>query len=189
MGSTATTFVLSHKLSGHKFDPFHIANATLAGGVSIGASARLDMTPGGALLLGCLAGAVSVGGYFYISPRVLEARLGIYDTCGVHSLHGMPSVLGGLASAIFVTLDANAPFLEFGQGQQALHQILAVVCTVVFAVASGLFTGFVMVKVVPDTPWEYDDAEWWKADYLLEDDFSDVADKSNHSHGSVLPLP
>jgi ammonium transporter Rh len=26
--------------------------------------------------------------------------LGIYDTCGVHNLHGIPGVLGGIVSAI-----------------------------------------------------------------------------------------
>lgn len=184
LGSTGATFFLSHKIVG-KFDPFHIANSTLAGGVAAGASARLDMTPGGALLLGIVAGTVSVLGYVYTSP-MLEARLSVYDTCGVHNLHGMPSVIGGLASAIFVTLDSSAEFLEFGRGQQALRQVLAVVCTVTFALVTGLCTGFVMVKVVADTPAEYDDAVWWESEYLGEAPL--LEDKSNHSRGSVLPV-
>ena len=185
MGSTGVTFFLSHKIVG-KFDPFHIANSTLAGGVAVGASARLDMTPGGALFLGCIAGAVSVLGYVHVSP-MLEAKLGTYDTCGVHNLHGLPSVVGGLASAVFVTLDSNANFLKFSKGQQAFRQVMAVVCTIAFALVSGWITGFMMVKAVPDTPPEYDDAAWWESEYHVEIAYVED-DKSNRSRGSVLPV-
>lgn len=185
LGSTAVTFVLSHKIVG-KFDAVHIANSTLAGGVAIGASARLDMTPAGALLLGVMAGGISVLGYVYVSPMI-ESRLGLYDTCGVHSLHGLPSLFGGLASAVFVTMDSNADFLEYGKGQQALRQVMAVLCTIAFAVVTGLITGFVLVKAVPTTPAEYDDSAWFEAEYLEEVDYVDD-DKSNRSRGSILPV-
>jgi ammonium transporter Rh len=185
LGSTSATFFLSHKIVG-KFDPFHIANSTLAGGVAVGASARLDMTPGGALLLGVIAGTVSVLGFVYVSP-MLEARLSTYDSCGVHNLHGLPSVIGGLASAVFVTLDSGAEFLEYGKGQQAFRQILAVVCTIAFALVSGWATGVVLVKADQDTPAEYYDGAWWESEYLDEVDFADD-DKSHHSRGSILPV-
>ena len=187
LGSTAVTFVLSHKIVG-KLDPVHIANSTLAGGVAAGASARLNMTPGGALAVGILAGAVSVLGYVYVSP-VLEAKLSVYDTCGVHNLHGMPAVLGGLASAIFVTVDSHADFLAFEKGHQALRQIVAVMGTVAFAIVTGWFTGLVMVKAVVQetTPAEYDDAAWWESDYLGEVAYVED-DKSNRSRGSILPV-
>jgi len=44
----------------------HIQNATLAGGVAMGASANLIVHPFGALLTGSCAGALSVIGYRYI---------------------------------------------------------------------------------------------------------------------------
>jgi ammonium transporter Rh len=166
VGSTSATFFLSHKLVG-KLDPFHIANSTLAGGVAVGSSARLDMTPGGALLLGVIAGVVSVLGFVYVSP-VLERKFSTHDTCGVHNLHGLPSVTGGLASAIFVTMDSSAEFLEFGKGQQAFHQILAVLSTIAFALMSGWVTGIIMVMADNDNSAEYYDGTWWEGEYFEE---------------------
>ncbi len=68
LGSTGASFYMSQKLCHGKLDP--------------GSSARLAMTPGGALLLGVLAGVVSVYGYVYSTP-MLEKTIGVYDTCGV----------------------------------------------------------------------------------------------------------
>jgi ammonia channel protein AmtB len=79
-------FHMGHKLYKEKFDPVHIANATLAGGVAVGSSAYLAMTPGGALLLGVLAGVVSVYGYVYSTP-MLE-KLDVFVNCGMGHLHG-----------------------------------------------------------------------------------------------------
>lgn len=186
LGSTLATFCVSRTIVG-KFNPFHIANATLAGGVAVGVSARLDISVGGALLLGILAGAISTLGFVYVSP-MLETKLDIYDTCGVHNLHGMPSILGGLASAIFVTVDSGADFLQHEDTRtQAGHQVLAVLATLAFALTSGWLTGIVLVKCSPSTPSvEYDDAAWWESSYLNYAGL--LKDKSNHSHGSVLPV-
>ena len=39
-------------------------------------------------------GGLSVFGYVFVTP-FLDNR-GIHDTCGVHNLHGMPGVMGGI---------------------------------------------------------------------------------------------
>lgn len=121
---TVMTFATSRLFRrAHHFTMEDIQNATLAGGVAMGASADILVSPGGfafvfdfvfvfvfcllifvclaqaALLVGSLAGTLSVFGFAILSPW-LQRKLRIYDTCGVHNLHGMPSILGALVSTI-----------------------------------------------------------------------------------------
>uniref|UniRef100_A0A0B7A560 Ammonium transporter AmtB-like domain-containing protein n=1 Tax=Arion vulgaris TaxID=1028688 RepID=A0A0B7A560_9EUPU len=86
-----------------RFDMVHIQNATLAGGVAVGTSADLMIQPYGAIIIGSLAGFVSVIGYKYITP-FLRTKLKIHDTCGVNNLHGMPAILAGIIGAIVVSM-------------------------------------------------------------------------------------
>ena len=44
----------------------HLQNATLAGGVVVGAVADMSLTPGGAVVAGALAGMVSTLGFKYV---------------------------------------------------------------------------------------------------------------------------
>lgn len=162
LGSTCATFFLSQYLNDGKFDAVHVQNSTLAGGVAIGATARLALGPGTAFLVGLAAGIVSVLGYFYSSPW-LEEKFGIFDTCGVGNLHGYPSVLGGLLSIFFVMIHSNADFLTYGSGIQSIIQLLAVIATLTMAVITGYWSGSSLLvsssffAAVPD----YEDAVWW----------------------------
>lgn len=45
----------------------HVQNATLAGGVAIGTASNMSVAPWGALLIGCIAGALSTVGYAYVT--------------------------------------------------------------------------------------------------------------------------
>jgi len=145
---------------GHKFNMVSIQNATLAGGVAVGSSSDLVIQPWGAILIGVVAGALSVVGYVYIQPW-LEKKIGLDDTCGVHNLHGMPGVLGGLAGAISSAMAnqerygnsisavfaARAAESEGGEGrtagEQASFQVAALVTTVAIAIGSGIITGLI----------------------------------------------
>ncbi|XP_063170309.1 ammonium transporter Rh type C [Candoia aspera] len=82
-----------------KLNMVHIQNATLAGGVAVGTSAEMMLTPYGALIVGFICGIVTTIGYVYITP-FLDAKLHIQDTCGIHNLHGMPGLIGGIVGAI-----------------------------------------------------------------------------------------
>ena len=129
-GATIATYVFSVLIRG-KIEIGDIANASLAGGVAIGASCA-NVTPGWSILIGSVAGAISVIGYTIIQPRLQKATGGI-DTCGVHNLHGMPGVFGGLIAAVFVA----AP----------LWQLTGIGITLVLAIGTGLAVGFVVSKM------------------------------------------
>ena len=45
----------------------HIQNSTLAGGVAIGTAADMMVQPWGAVLIGMIAGVISVLGYAYLT--------------------------------------------------------------------------------------------------------------------------
>jgi ammonium transporter Rh len=69
--------------------------------------------------VGVCAGILSTVGYVFITPA-LEKRIGLKDTCGVHNLHGMPGVLGGLVAALVAWLryDVNKAVLEYVSAPQ-----------------------------------------------------------------------
>ena len=53
------------------FTQVHIQNATLAGGVAVGACADMVIEPWGAVLIGCCSAIVSVAGYTFLSVSYL----------------------------------------------------------------------------------------------------------------------
>jgi ammonium transporter Rh len=140
-GATIATYVFSVLIRG-KIEIGDIANASLAGGVAIGASCA-NVTPGLSILIGSVAGAISVVGYNFIQPW-LQKKTGGVDTCGVHNLHGMPGVFGGLVALAFVA--------------SPIWQAAGIVLTVVLAVGAGLGVGFAVSRLGrKETP--YDDQE------------------------------
>ena len=153
-GSTVSTFIISRLVKNGKFDMVHVQNATLAGGVAVGAAADLYLHPTGAISVGIIAGALSVCGYDYLSD-FLNDKLRIADTCGVHNLHGMPGILGGIVSAIAIAAADGTnvyppkghPDYPFGDNDlqtQAGYQMAAVCVTVGMAVTLGCLTAFAM---------------------------------------------
>ncbi|KAG5880983.1 hypothetical protein JTB14_024522 [Gonioctena quinquepunctata] len=187
-----------------KFDMVHVQNSTLAGGVAVGASANLMLQPGGAIIVGIIAGFLSVYGYSRITP-FLENSLNIPDTCGVHNLHGLPAVLAGVVSAIMAGIASETNYHEslyeiyparsdkamarvFGSdifpgdgrsaGQQAGYQILALIMTLAIAIVGGLITGLILITSrmghVPRR-LHFNDVGFWK---LPEE----TLEKENHTH-------
>lgn len=154
-----------------KFNMVDIQNATLAGGVAMGTACNLAVQPWGALSVGFVAAAVSAAGYSYVSPA-LENR-GLFDTCGVHNLHGMPGVIGGL-SGIVCALVAPRSFFTPGDDQvypvsrkgpeQALYQGVALAVVLLLACVSGYVVGMLarlpIFSPVPEGD-EYEDKPFW----------------------------
>ncbi len=119
------------------------------------------------LAVGAAAGLLSVFGYETVSPA-LESRCGLTDTCGVANLHGMPGILGGLASALFAWLyytPANAKLIAHGNSQPGF-QLMGLGATVAIAAAAGLAGGFVVSRVgvagqALEVDKMYEDAVFW----------------------------
>lgn len=162
-GSAMSAFFTSHSLRGKKFTMVDIQNATLAGGVTIGAVGNFVMTPAIALALGIIAGIVSTFGYVYIQP-FLQNKIGLTDTCGVMNLHGMPAIIGAIASALLTYsattenygADENITEIfpampERSASAQAGIQITCTIITMVFATVTGILTGFIVTRIDPIT--------------------------------------
>merc|ERR1712217_208851 len=85
LASTVATFALTPMMENGKITTVPIQNATLAGGVSIGATANL-VGPFGAVVVGTVAGLLSTWGF------IKAPLFGDVDTCGINNLHGMPGI-------------------------------------------------------------------------------------------------
>jgi len=151
-------FSLSRTIRGtNTYMVLDLQNATLAGGVAIGASCNVCIEPAGAILVGVVAGAVSVLGFAKLMP-FLEHKIGLQDTCGVHNLHGLPGLVGSLAMVIATA--ANALPAGFPKGtvvyphgdSQWGYQIAATIITLIIALSSGALSAWLVKKTIPGIP-------------------------------------
>merc|ERR1719219_228708 len=113
--------------------------------------------------MGMIAGSWSTIGYEFISP-LLVSKLKITDTCGVHNLHGMPAVMGGLLSVLLAAAASPRKYDQFNSGDlKSLHEIFpaseqtdwsgnhqawlqfaAMLVTMAFALVGGVLTGLIL---------------------------------------------
>jgi len=97
--STLAAASTSRLLEDGKLEPEVILNATLAGGVALGACCDMIDYPVVSIVVGAIAGTISALGFLKIAPYLKE-KMSLSDTCGVNYLHGIPSILGCIVSAI-----------------------------------------------------------------------------------------
>ena len=131
-GSTIATYLATITLR-RKISVSDIANASLAGGVAIGATCVSANHPT-AFLIGILAGILSTFGFAIIQPRI-EKVFRMIDTCGVTNLHGWPGLMGGLA-AIFVI-----------QGINVGSQLAGIGITILIALIPGYLVGWIILAL------------------------------------------
>jgi ammonium transporter Rh len=176
LGACLSTFIVSAALN-DAFDAVHIQNATLAGGVAIGTASALRIAPAAAFAVGIIAGILSTLGFSFATPAI-QRVLGICDTCGVHNLHGMPGIMGGIVSAILIAIyyPENAALVEKSSASaQAGAQIAGLAATLGVAIISGLVVGYltshVRVPMLTKDTWTlqngeeddlYEDSAIWK---------------------------
>ncbi|KUF92585.1 hypothetical protein AM588_10007821 [Phytophthora nicotianae] len=166
--------VLATKMMSHtkKFDMVHVQNATLAGGVAMGTSCNLAISPAAAITVGLVVGIASTIGFCFVTPR-LERVIRMSDTCGILNLHGMPGVVGGFAGAI-ITFSASDDFYgdtltsvysarEYrSANEQGWYQLLAIVSSAGIGAVSGVFVGyFLKSKLFRQQKLKYDDEEYF----------------------------
>ena len=142
-GATFATYVFTLIFRKGKIAISDMANAALAGGVAIGATCNV-VSAQQAVIIGAIAGALCVFGFAKVQSRIQKA-FNIADSCGVHNLHGMPGLLGGLA-AIFVIPGIAAA------------QLAGIAFTVGFALVGGLVAGYV-VRATGVKKLAYEDEE------------------------------
>lgn len=158
-GSVISAASTSRILFG-KLDMEIILNATLAGGVAVGCSCDLICDPSIAVFIGMCGGILSSLGFAKIGPWLADSKLGLQDTCGVHSLHGMPGVFAALVSIILIygLDDKRFPddyfyFTDPAKGKDGIPpgnyasianaNFLSLLVTFAISITSGLAGGFI----------------------------------------------
>nr|XP_020473081.1 ammonium transporter Rh type B-like isoform X1 [Monopterus albus]XP_020473082.1 ammonium transporter Rh type B-like isoform X1 [Monopterus albus]XP_020473083.1 ammonium transporter Rh type B-like isoform X1 [Monopterus albus]XP_020473085.1 ammonium transporter Rh type B-like isoform X1 [Monopterus albus]XP_020473086.1 ammonium transporter Rh type B-like isoform X1 [Monopterus albus] len=175
---TLSTYAMS-ALTSHdgKLDMVHIQNAALAGGVAAGTAGEMMLTPCGSMIVGFLAGIISVLGFKYLSP-VLEEKLKVQDTCGVHNLHGMPGILGAIVGAVTAAVASSDVygdgmedvFPDVASGEtdasfQGARQAISLVVTLGMALVGGLLVGFILKLPIFGAPSDnicFEDSIYWE---------------------------
>jgi ammonium transporter Rh len=128
-GATLATYVCTCALR-RKISIADIANASLAGGVAIGSTCD-HANPLSSMVIGLLAGALSVFGFAVILPW-LQKTIKKVDTCGVMYLHGLPGLMGGIA-AIFIV-----------NGLSRRTQLTGIITAIAIALISGYLSGLIL---------------------------------------------
>eukprot|EP01013_Petalomonas_cantuscygni_P038734 TRINITY_DN6995_c0_g2_i1.p1 TRINITY_DN6995_c0_g2~~TRINITY_DN6995_c0_g2_i1.p1 ORF type:complete len:565 (+),score=85.89 TRINITY_DN6995_c0_g2_i1:217-1911(+) len=167
--SCIATFFTSHLCregGALKFDMEDVQNATIAGGVVMGAASDFLIEPWAALLIGLLTGVISTLGFNFLTP-FLHRTIGLNDTCGVHNLHAIPGVLGGVASIIAAAVCAQSSGLapdDRSNLYQARMQAACLGVSVALGIGFGAFAGFILrIPCLWEEPQTtlYDDNEFW----------------------------
>ncbi|CAF1056976.1 unnamed protein product [Rotaria sordida] len=194
--SVLLTYILSSLLSKEKkFDMVHVQNATLAGGVAVGTVADKIIFPFGAMIIGSIAGSLSVIGFRFIKPALQKFRA--HDTCGVNNLHGMPGLLAGIFGiilAIFPTYSRHTDNLlgtcwdgnERSSLAQVGYQAATLGATIAIAVIGGIITGIILRLPVfnDEHPSSYynDSPHWETPDDFYHDVTTPLLTTSTEHH-------
>jgi len=184
-GSVMASFAVSRLVSHWKFEPVHIQNSTLAGGVAMGVVADWDIHPAWAMFCGVIAGAVSVLGYRF-GTNLLNRFFKCQDVCGIHNLHGMPGIVSSYIGVIAAAAlkNANSPGIDPARQVAALHLCLGM------GLVGGFVTGGIMrfvgfIRTVDKANYFNDRSFWFlPADYEVSTTFK----KQRHFTMRTSPL-
>ncbi|KAL6111654.1 uncharacterized protein ACO6RY_08585 [Pungitius sinensis] len=109
--STITAFALTALFNKRgKLTMADIQNVTLAGGVTVGASVDMMISPVAAYALGIMGCTACFFGYKYLTPFLAKHR--IQDQCGIHNLHGLTGLISstaGICGILLATEETYGP--------------------------------------------------------------------------------
>uniref|UniRef100_A0A8C8HEF2 Ammonium transporter AmtB-like domain-containing protein n=1 Tax=Oncorhynchus tshawytscha TaxID=74940 RepID=A0A8C8HEF2_ONCTS len=168
----------------------------LSWGVAVGTAAEFMLMPYGSLIIGFCCGIISTLGYIYITP-FMEKYLKIQDTCGIHNLHAMPGVIGGIVGAVTAaaasegvygkaglinTFDFTGKWKDMVPSRQGGHQAAGLCIALCFGVGGGIIVGCILrMPIWGDAPDDncFDDELYWE---LPEDEESipPILEDNNH---------
>ncbi|XP_038159472.1 ammonium transporter Rh type B-like [Cyprinodon tularosa] len=110
--STITAFALSAMFNKRgRLTMADVQNVTLAGGVTVGASVDMMISPVAAYALGIMGCTACFFGYKYLTP-FLAKSLRIQDQCGIHNLHGLTGLISstaGICPILLATEETYGP--------------------------------------------------------------------------------
>ena len=137
--AATVTWVLASYAHNQKVSVVGAACGAVAGLVAITPASGF-VTPGGALAIGLIAGALCY------SATLLRARSHVDDALDVFAVHGIGGMFGAIATGVLASSTVQAAYsgLIDGHPQQVVTQAIAVVATIAYAVVGT----FLIVKVV-----------------------------------------
>ncbi|XP_004465416.1 RH-like protein [Dasypus novemcinctus] len=150
-----------------KINMTHIHNAVLAGGVAVGASCHLITFPFVAMVLGLVAGLISIGGAKCLAAH-FNPVLGLHDTCGVHYTFGLPGLLGGITYIALMPLQISGN-RNATVGFQLIIEAGALSLPLAMGLVSGLLTGLLLNLKIwkgPPAAKYFDDQAFWEFPHL-----------------------
>ena len=197
--SVIGAFLMSTIVRKGKLDMIHIQNSTLAGGVAVGTVATSDIGLHGAMIIGTLAGMISVLGFQLILPKLQRIR--VHDTCGVNNLHGMPGLMAGIAGIIIVFFGSRSGFLDHLTDQcltggkqrteyvQAAYQAAALGLTLCMAIVGGLITGSILrIPIFVQNFENFEDEPNWHLPEVGEGGDAGSLNKNLDRRFSIIPV-
>jgi Amt family ammonium transporter len=137
--AATVTWVLASYAHSQKVSVVGAACGAVAGLVAITPASGF-VTPGGALAIGLIAGALCY------SATLLRSRTHVDDALDVFAVHGIGGMFGAIATGVLASSTVQAAYsgLIDGNPQQVVTQAIAVVATIAYAVVGT----YLIVKVV-----------------------------------------
>ncbi|EGR27627.1 hypothetical protein IMG5_192820 [Ichthyophthirius multifiliis] len=191
-GSSFIVFICTiHLRNGQaKFNMVDLQNAALAGGVAIGTSANMNITPGTAVIIGMLGGLVSNFGYAKLQGWILQ-NIGIHDVCGILNLHGLPGIIAGISGFIITTnadQSMDSPevlaqiYPKYNQqywdaSRQSIIQLSFLLISLFSSIGLGLMTGTILKYTGKLQTYFYDDKEYIQLQEYKYEDLEELVNK------------